>query len=483
MVEQLIIHLSDWQWANAKDIKAVEGINLYDGMSEKKESGHAISSLTSDTSEAFLGFNPQVRWWVVKGEQIVEGPHLAYFHALRENLDERYLRLPLVLLVNGEWVTQATAEVPAKSYKQMRQAAPYALEDLLSEEIESLHFAFDEKKKSKTSKINVLVIDKVLLKTWLYFFQSMNFFPVAMLPDTLLVSCAPDLLTLILEEERAFVVTPLGRRMVFHASQIAIFLQDVWAENTEMLAEKNIRIRLIYQKNDPKAKRILDLVSEEIQKQKQEILFSLEECPLNQPVFSFLLTQPEVVTMLLRPPIQLLQGEFRPRARSKVSLNEFKYSFVACTVFLCLLFSFWTGQIIYYQSQTIKLANESEALFRSLFPEENKIIDLKRQFSTKLNQLNRQTEKSVSFIQLMNEAGESIQAQKNSDLSRMIRLSRVIFDGDQQLLRLELEVEDFPMIDQLKSKMELKGLTVSVDAANKEAEFVKARLKISKVQG
>ena len=187
--------------------------------------------------------------------------------------------------------------------------------------------------------------------------------------------------------------------------------------------------------------------------------------------------------MLLRPPIQLLQGEFRPRARSKVSLNEFKYSFVACTVFLCLLFSFWTGQILYYQSQTIKLANESEALFRSLFPEENKIIDLKRQFSTKLNQLNRQTEKSVSFIQLMNEAGESIQAQKNSDLSRMIRLSRVIFDGDQQLLRLELEVEDFPMIDQLKSKMELKGLTVSVDAANKEAEFVKARLKISKVQG
>ena len=43
-------------------------------------------------------------------------------------------------VVPGEWVTSHRVTLPAKTRKQFNAALPYALEEALSEDVESMHF-------------------------------------------------------------------------------------------------------------------------------------------------------------------------------------------------------------------------------------------------------------------------------------------------------------------------------------------------------
>ena len=325
-----------------------------------------------------------------------------------------------------------------------------------------------------------------------------------MLPDTFLMTLEPDLITLAFDHDSVRVSLPSGERFVCAQSELALFLADYdftkgslvndgnfshdkasEANNTIneeddpsiISAQPLIRLRLVYSRNAPMH------TFNEIKRQlcaNQRFSFIEEPVPVETDIDSFLLLQPQRAASLLKPPLQLLQGEFRPRVSSSISLGYFRKTGVAACIFFCLLITFWSFQMMYYQHRTIQLAGESEALFRKLFPEEGRIVDLKKQFSSKINQLNKQqSQADVQLMQLLFEAGETIYTYKQQTQNESLRLSRLIFDSQQKVLRLELEVKDFPAIDAIKASMEGKGLVVSVDAANQEDEFVKARLKIT----
>lgn len=489
MYEMLIIRLSEPLWAEATNI---EGLDRHLEKAQKKEGGES----SFDVGTLLESFNPSVTWWVLKGESITDGPHSAHFCALRENLDSRYFKLPLVILVSGAWVTCSKVSVPAKNHKQRMQAVPFALEEYLAEEIEYLHFALDDRQKNLKESLPVLIVDKQLLKTWLFLLNAIDLNPVVMLPDTLLIPSAPDLLTLAFDHDQMRIVLPSGERFVCAEKEAAFFLSDYGkaangqekvAHEPEKAANEDasqsisaqplIRLRFVYPRHVPK-----DTFSE-IKRQlfsSEAFSFIEEHLPLETEVDSFLLTQRQMAASLSKPSLQLLHGEFRPRLPSLISWGHFRKTATAACVFLCLLIGFWSLQMMYYQHKTIQLASESEALFRKLFPDESRIVDLKKQFSSKINQLNKQQNQAdVQFMQLLFQAGEAIHLQKQQVQHESMRLSRVIFDGQQKVLRLELEVKDFPAIDAIKASMEGKGMVVSVDAANQEDEFVKARLKIT----
>jgi len=207
MYEMLIIRLSEPLWAEATNI---EGLDRHLEKAQKKEEGES----SFDVGTLLESFNPSVTWWVLKEESITDGPHAAHFCALRENLDSRYFKLPLVILVSGAWVTCSKVSVPAKNRKQRMQAVPFALEEYLAEEIEYLHFAVDERQKNLKEPLPVLIVNKQLLKTWLFLLDAIDLNPVVMLPDTLLIPSAPDLLTLAFDHDQMRVVLPSGERFV-----------------------------------------------------------------------------------------------------------------------------------------------------------------------------------------------------------------------------------------------------------------------------
>ena len=67
----------------------------------------------------------------------------------------------LIGVVPGEWVTAHRVNLPAKSKRQFQAAVPYALEEAVSEDVESLHFSCPHWKAGETLVVYVVAREKM----------------------------------------------------------------------------------------------------------------------------------------------------------------------------------------------------------------------------------------------------------------------------------------------------------------------------------
>lgn len=70
----------------------------------------------------------------------------------------------IIGVVSGEWVTVQKVSIPAKSKKQFLLALPYALEEVLSEDVEETHFVCSSWKSGE--ECNVMVVSKAKMREW-----------------------------------------------------------------------------------------------------------------------------------------------------------------------------------------------------------------------------------------------------------------------------------------------------------------------------
>ncbi len=68
----------------------------------------------------------------------------------------------LIGVVPGEWVTAHVVSIPARSKKQFQAAVPFALEELVSEEIENLHFICPQWRAGEDAVVFVIAKSKML---------------------------------------------------------------------------------------------------------------------------------------------------------------------------------------------------------------------------------------------------------------------------------------------------------------------------------
>ncbi|MBX2848839.1 MAG: hypothetical protein KTR16_10995 [Acidiferrobacterales bacterium] len=67
-------------------------------------------------------------------------------------------------VVSGEWVTVQKVSIPAKTKKQFYAALPYALEEVLSEDVEDMHFVCPNWKSAEDC--NVSIVSKQKMREW-----------------------------------------------------------------------------------------------------------------------------------------------------------------------------------------------------------------------------------------------------------------------------------------------------------------------------
>jgi len=92
----------------------------------------------------------------------------------------------LVVLVPGADLRLTSIEVPARQAAKVLQAAPYALEEQLADDIDTLHFALGPRQAD--GRWPVVVVGRARMEDWLRPFTERGLVPDVMLPDTL---CLP----------------------------------------------------------------------------------------------------------------------------------------------------------------------------------------------------------------------------------------------------------------------------------------------------
>jgi general secretion pathway protein L len=88
-----------------------------------------------------------------------------------------------IVFVAGADVRLAQIKVPARQPAKVLQAAPYALEDQLAEDVETLHFALGERLPDGSFAIAVVALSR--LHEWLAPFRARDLLPWSLIPETL----------------------------------------------------------------------------------------------------------------------------------------------------------------------------------------------------------------------------------------------------------------------------------------------------------
>lgn len=106
----------------------------------------------------------------------------------------------VVVFIPNEEVLLTSITIPSTNNKQRLQAVPYALEERLAEDIESLHFAIHTDKDNLT---HVAVINHQKMEVWLDTLREHAIHPHFILPSLYAVSIQPDSWTLIHQENKS----------------------------------------------------------------------------------------------------------------------------------------------------------------------------------------------------------------------------------------------------------------------------------------
>ena len=109
---------------------------------------------------------------------------------------------PVVLLVSGLDATCSQAALPVKSPKRLRQMLPYALEDVVAEDVERLHFAAGPRDAS--GKVPVTMVTRRQMDAWLGDCEQAGLAPERVYCEADGVPIVPGTTTLLVEGDRTY---------------------------------------------------------------------------------------------------------------------------------------------------------------------------------------------------------------------------------------------------------------------------------------
>jgi general secretion pathway protein L len=317
------------------------------------------------------------------------------------SLGEALRELPAAweLVLPVEAVTACAVQLPTQKARWLRQALPFAVEELLAEDVEQMHLALGEQLADGRHRVYALRAD------WL---RQCLALCAAQPPQAIRVDA--DLLPR-------------------QGSQL------LWLESRWRYAAP-------------------------------------AEQALPEPVDEVhLLQQPQQWLVRQGAGADLAQGEF---ALYQAGDGWRRWRPLAGVLALCLLLQ-WGFNLVqgwYLQRQADQYALASEALYRELFPEDRKLVNLRAQLDQHLADA-----AGSGDSPLLGLLGEVARALSAGGAAR-VQVNQLDYSASRADLALQLQAPDFAELESLRERLEQAGLEVQMGSASREADGVSARLVI-----
>ena len=140
-------------------------------------------------------------------------------------------------------------------------------------------------------------------------------------------------------------------------------------------------------------------------------------------------------------------------------------------LWLVLQWGFNLAQGWYLQREGERYAQASAALYRELFPEDSKLINLRAQFDQHLAAADNDGQQQM--LQLLDQAAAAI-----GEEGARVQVRQLDFSATRGDLGLNLQASDFAALESLRTRLQQAGLAVQMGSASREDSGVSARLVI-----
>jgi general secretion pathway protein L len=141
----------------------------------------------------------------------------------------------VVLVAPGSDVLQLAASLPAGTETRLAQVVPYALEEQVSEDLDSLHFAVGHTLGGPGTATCVDVVARARLTHWLEVAAALDLAPVAVYADSELVPVIPGHVTALLEDELLTLRVDASRPLQLPAQDPALALELALGSDADKL--------------------------------------------------------------------------------------------------------------------------------------------------------------------------------------------------------------------------------------------------------
>ena len=341
-----------------------------------------------------------------------------------------------ILVAPSEAVTLHRLALPSRKRSTWARAVPFALEDYLVEDIETLHFALGGAVDG--GYLPVAVVDRILLSAWLETCDQAGLTPAAVVPDSLLLPWQNDEWSVLLEARRALVRTGRWEGFATERDNLALLLAQALAEAGE---------------TKPRRLRVWGAPATELAE--TEVELSPEDTPIEPLALFASGYQPATV-------LNLLQGSYSRQAHWGRWLRPWRAA--AALAGMALLVQI-AGQVYDHwrlQREVTALRTEIERTFKDALPEATRIVNPKVQMETRLREL--APSGGSGFLELLYQGAQPLAHFPNVTL-------RGLGYRDGQL-DLALEGGDPAVLDRLRQQFERQpGLRMDMRTTQREGQM------------
>ncbi len=411
-----------------------------------------------------------VEWGMLRDGDLIAGPYRMPLQEIKGTLNTEAL-LHALLLIPGEHVLLTEVSVPSQKPKHLAKAVPYLLEEQLTEDVEALHFALLGK--VENGQVSVAVMNRELLTDWLAQLKDLGIHATAMVPDVLAIPMQPQHWYLILQRQRTLLRTGEYQGLAFPGTQMPVFLDTLFEQAN--LAQQAIQIQLIHEMSDKVSGRILDALKLEIESAEVATLLTVNRQHIDSSCFE-IMAKTLYNQQLEKKQPNLLQGAFKTKSAG-LALRVNPFPLAACfAIFSVLQLGIWLGQGWYLNQRADALDQQADSFYRQHFPNAPRGLGKKKALQQLLEAPPASAQ--TGFINLVQVMGQQMQQLTQGNPQKMA-IRSLTFRGDKSSLQVELNVEDFGLLDQLKGLIEQAGTKVTIEGATKEKDKVKARMTLS----
>ena len=367
----------------------------------------------------------------------------------------------VIVLVHGTDILQTQAELPAKAGAKLAQAVPFALEEQLADDVETLHFAIGERTDSGSTRVSVVARTK--LEAWTRALALASIRPDALFADNSLMPCNPGQIVLLIDGVDAHICTPDGRRTTLPVEGLADSLELATVASSTTGAALDVAVAAptgLLVHATPTDWQAHSAQVEAMRSRFEGVKVQL----LPQGLLPWLARQLSSVR-----PINLLQGAFASRRTSSGGLARWRLAAALLAGFLVLHAGSQFWQLSRVARQERALETQLADALRPVFPNDNSTRDARRRVQRELERV-RGGNNSGSFLPALSALAA---ARQSAPDSRVETVSFAREGIDARILAGTAE-----SLERMRSALSTSGWDAEVQGESSQGKEYSGRLRI-----
>lgn len=409
---------------------------------------------------------------------------------LDESTLEEEMPEQVVVLLPGTLVIHKQLPINSGQRKHLSTALPFMIEEELADDIESMHLASYQHRKS--DQVSVSAVPHEQMQSLLSCLEEQGISAQQVIAELQFLQGVPRELNLLLENDSCILSAPDHSTVCLDYEALRFVLSH-WGEKTtedilqtdeELVAEDaealvSARIKF--------ADGLVPLATEKREQVKRcldENGWLVVEEPLTNTTFEYLASL-YFSSRRSAELVDLRHGPYQCPKRASRKMRRWKPLALVASIWLLLELGLKVGEGLMYQQKAQDYWQESAALYLEVFPQDQQVLEAQAHSAGSINLKGRmesrlknagQKVSGEAFLPLL----QQVSAVSSSLPDSKLKPVSMDFNDASGKMVLELKADSLEGIDKLLAAVKSSGLSARLDSAIQEKAGVNARMTIGR---